>query len=166
MLELCFNINDKITGKAEQVVVTSADISLYTDSYTLSWTVLSKSQVTDFHIQFKETSGSEWTSMEVKASKYLHGSWQGSALLSHLRSATQYDAKVSSKNDFGYSEARNIFNFATKGAGMNEAISFKTQNNSLKFSVPYHQPSVSGVKKISQLAFTSLLILVSLIRIC
>ena len=68
-------------------------------------------------MQFKETSGSKWTSTEVKATKSLNGSWQGTALLSHLHSATQYDAKVSSKNDFGYSEAKNIFNFATKGAG-------------------------------------------------
>ena len=88
---------------------TSADISLYTDSYTLSWTVKSISEVTNFHVQFRETSGSKWTSIEVKASKSPKGFWQGSALLSHLHSATQYEAKVSSKNDFGYSQPKTIF---------------------------------------------------------
>ena len=55
--------------------------------------------------------------MEVTAIRALEGLWQGTALLSHLRSATQYEAKVSSRNDFGYSEPKLVFNFATKGAG-------------------------------------------------
>ena len=55
--------------------------------------------------------------MEVTATQSPNTSWQGTALLSHLKSATQYDAKVSSKNDFGYSEPKLEFNFATKGAG-------------------------------------------------
>jgi len=137
----------EVSGKAEPVVFTSADISLYTDSYTLSWTVKSKSEVANFHMQFKETSGSKWSSIEVKASKSPNGSFQGTALLSHLHSATQYDAKVSSKNDFGYSEPKYIFNFATKGA------------------VPYHQPSVSSVKLFLPATFTSLIMLVSLISL-
>jgi len=135
----------EVSGKAEPVVFTSADISLYTDSYTFSWTVESKSEVTDFHVQFKETSGSKWTSTEVKATKSLNGSWQGTALLSHLHSATQYDAKVSSKNDFGYSKARNVFNFATKGA------------------VPYHQPSVSSAKLFTSSAML-IFLLINIIR--
>ena len=65
-------------------------------------------------MEFKESRASKWTSMEVTPS---HGDeMQGTALLSHLHSATQYQARVSSKNMFGYSQP-NIFNFATKGAG-------------------------------------------------
>jgi len=116
----------EVSGKAKPVVFTSADISLYPDSYTLAWTVESKSEISTFLIQFKESRSSKWTSMEVTAIRALEGLWQGTALLSHLRSATQYEAKVSSRNDFGYSEPKLVFNFATKGA------------------VPYHQPSVSG----------------------
>jgi len=112
-----------VSGKAEPVTFTSSDISLYPDSYTLSWSAESKSEITTFLVEFKESRASKWTSMEVTPS---HGDErQGTALLSHLHSATQYQARVSSKNMFGYSQP-NIFNFATKGA------------------VPYHQPSVSS----------------------
>merc|ERR1712126_776146 len=54
------------------------------------------------------------------------GTWEGSALLSHLSSATQYEAKVLPHNFFGFTQPKQVFNFATKGA------------------VPYHQPSTSG----------------------
>ena len=56
--------------------------------------------------------------MEVTAKRSPNRSWQGTALLSHLQSATQYEAKVSSQNYFDYSEPKDVFNFATKGAGM------------------------------------------------
>ena len=107
----------RIIGKAEPAVFTSADISLYPDSYTLSWTAESKSEVSTFLVQFKESRATKWTSMEVTATRSPNSSWQGTALLSHLQSASQYVAKVSSKNDFGYSEPEIVFNFATKGAG-------------------------------------------------
>ena len=104
-------------GKAEPAVFTSADISQYPDSYNLSWTAESKSDVSTFFVQFKESRAEKWTSMEVTAVQYPNSSWQGTALLSHLNPATQYEAKVSSKNQFGYSESELLFNFATKGAG-------------------------------------------------
>jgi hypothetical protein len=106
-----------IVGKAEPAVFTSTDISLYPDSYTLAWTAESKSDISTFHVQFKESRSSKWTSMEVTATRSTNRLWQGTALLSHLQSATQYEAKVSSKNDFGHSEPRHVFKFATKGAG-------------------------------------------------
>ena len=45
------------------------------------------------------------------------GLWEGSALLSHLLPATQYHAKVVTRNAFGFSQPSRVFNFATKGAG-------------------------------------------------
>ena len=106
-----------IVGKAKPVVFTSADISLYPDSYTLAWTAESKSDISTFRVQFKEARSSQWTSVEVTPIQAPQGQWQGTALLSHLQSATQYEAKVSSRNQFGYSEPKLVFNFATKGAG-------------------------------------------------
>lgn len=134
-----------VSGKAKPVEFTSADISLYPDSYTLAWTVGSKSEVSTFRVLFKESRASKWTSMEVTAIRASDGLWQGTALLSHLRSATQYEAKISSRNDFGYSEPKLVFNFATKGA------------------VPYHQPSVSGPgsRPVAQLAAIFVTFLVS-----
>ena len=45
------------------------------------------------------------------------GAWEGSALLSQLRPASQYEAKVLPENFFGLSQPEKTFNFATKGAG-------------------------------------------------
>jgi len=134
----------EVSGKAEPAVFTSADISLYPDSYTLSWTAESRSDVSTFLVQFKESRATKWTSMEVTATQSPNSSWQGTALLSHLKSATQYDAKVSSKNDFGYSEPKLEFNFATKGA------------------VPYHQPSVSGSSTLTSYSLSLISLLVML----
>ena len=106
-----------IAGKAEPAVFTSADISLYPDSYTLSWTVESRSDVATFLVQFKESRAEKWTSMEVAATPSPNTSWQGTALLSHLQPATQYVATVSTKNNFEYSEPGLAFKFTTKGAG-------------------------------------------------
>jgi len=113
----------ELSGKAEPVVFSSSDISLYPDSYTLSWSADSKSEITMFLVEYKESRATKWTSMEVTPSQGQE--WRGTTLLSHLQSATQYQARVSSRNMFGYSQPT-TFNFATKGA------------------VPYHQPSVSG----------------------
>ena len=106
-----------IVGKAEPAVFTSTHISLYPDSYTLAWTAESKSDISTFLVQFKESRSSKWTSMEVTATRSPNRLWQGTALLSHLQFAAQYEAKVSSRNDFGYSEPELVFNFATKGSG-------------------------------------------------
>merc|ERR1712013_129754 len=83
----------------------------------------SKSEITMFLVEYKESRAAKWTSMEVTPSQGQE--WRGTTLLSHLQSATQYQARVSSRNMLGYSHPA-MLNFATKGA------------------VPYHQPSVSG----------------------
>ena len=44
-----------ITGLAAPPVFSSADISLYPDSYTLSWTANSKTEITSFRVMYKET---------------------------------------------------------------------------------------------------------------
>ena len=104
----------ELSGKAEPVVFSSSDISLYPDSYTLSWRADSKSEITMFLVEYKESRATKWTSMEVTPSQGQE--WRGTTLLSHLQSATQYQARVSSRNMFGYSHPA-MLNFATKGAG-------------------------------------------------
>ena len=106
----------EVSGKAEPVIFSSSDISLYPDSYTLSWSADSKSEITMFLVEYKESRATKWTSMEVTPSQGQE--WRGTILLSHLQSAAQYQARVSSRNMFGYSQPA-MFNFATKGAGGN-----------------------------------------------
>lgn len=120
-----------VTGLASPPVFSSADISLYSDTYTLAWTSDSKSEITSFRVLYREARGESWTEVEVvprqsSIDQQGGGRWEGSALLSHLSAARQYEAKVLPRNFFGYTQPSQLFNFATKGA------------------VPYHQPSTSA----------------------
>jgi len=120
-----------VTGLASPAVFSSADISLYPDSYTLSWSADSKTEITSFRVMYRAARSEVWSEMEVTPRQSSidpqgGGTWEGSALLSHLNSATQYEAKVLPQNFFGLTQPTTVFNFATKGA------------------VPYHQPSTSA----------------------
>lgn len=111
----------------------SADISLYPDSYTLSWSAESKTEITSFRVLYRETKSEAWNEMEVTPRQSSidpqgGGTWEGSALLSHLNSATQYEAKVLPQNFFGLTQPKTVFNFATKGAG-NKILGFQVNTN-------------------------------------
>ena len=111
-----------VTGLASPPVFTSAAVSLYSDTYTLAWTSDSKSEINSFRVLYREARGEGWTEVEVvprqaSIDQQGGGRWEGSALLSHLSTATQYEAKVLPRNFFGYSQPSTVFNFATKGAG-------------------------------------------------
>ena len=69
------------------------------------------------------------------------GTWEGSALLSHLNSATQYEAKVLPQNFFGFTQPKTVFNFATKGAGIIKT--FQTLHSLLILINSYHNISSS-----------------------
>jgi len=133
-----------ITGLASPAVMSSADISLYPDSYTLAWTADSKTEITSFRVLYKETSEATWSELEVTPRQTNidplgGGTWEGSALLSHLNSASQYEAKVLPQNFFGLTQPKTVFNFATKGA------------------VPYHQPSTSTGTRMQFITTSSLI---------
>ena len=142
-----------VTGLAKPPVFTSADISLYSDTYTLAWTSDSKSEITSFRVLYREARSEAWTEVEVvprqaSIDSQGGGRWEGSALLSHLSPAAQYEAKVLPRNFFGYtSQPGTVFNFATKGAG-NGTLQQYSITGWLIFislvSVPYHQPSISA----------------------
>ena len=111
-----------VTGLASPPVFSSADISLYSDTYTLAWTSDSKSEITSFRVLYREARSEAWTEVEVvprqaSIDSQGGGSWEGSALLSHLSTAAQYEAKVLPRNFFGFTQPSQVFNFATKGAG-------------------------------------------------
>ena len=111
-----------VTGLATPPSFTSAGVSLYTDTYTLAWTSQSKAEITSFRVQYREARGGEWREVEVEPRQASidsqgGGTWEGSTRLSHLSSATQYEARVLPRNFFGYTQPQQVFNFATKGAG-------------------------------------------------
>jgi len=142
----------KLTGLASPATLTSADVSLYTDTYTLAWYSDSKSEITSFRVQYRVARGEPgWTEVEVvprqaSIDSQGGGRWEGSALLSHLSPATQYEAQVLPRNFFGYTQPTQVFNFATKGA------------------VPYHQPSTSASQGLHLNATLILCLLLVLVR--
>ena len=112
-----------VTGLASPPTFTSAVVSLYTDTYTLAWHSDSKSEINSFRVQYREARGDPgWIEVSVEPRQASidsqgGGRWEGSALLSHLSPATQYEAQVLPSNYFGYTQPSKVFNFATKGAG-------------------------------------------------
>ena len=115
-----------LSGLSAPAVYSSPAVSLYPDSYTLSWTAESKTEITSFRVLYrlKGAGGKQhkWSEMKISPRQSSidpqgGGTWEGSALLSQLRSASQYEAKVMPENFFGLSQPEKAFNFATKGAG-------------------------------------------------
>lgn len=144
-----------VTGLATPPVFTSAAVSLYSDTYTLAWTSDSKSEITSFRVLYREARGEGWTEVEVvprqaSIDQQGGGRWEGSALLSHLSPAAQYEAKVLPRNFFGYTQPAQpslVFNFATKGA------------------VPYHQPSTSASTSTTSTTYGLLTLVLSLLLV-
>lgn len=117
----------EVSGLAKSPTYTSPDTSLHGDSYTLAWSTESHSPVSSFLVSYRKKGSPSWISMEVAPSPTSTStSWLSTALLSHLSEASQYQAKVQTRNQFGLSKHADIFNFATKGAA------------------PFHQPSTSS----------------------
>jgi len=117
----------EISGVPKPPTYTSSEISPQRDSYTLSWSTESHTPVDTFRVSYRVASSQEWITTQVSPSTFSTStSWLGTALLSHLEEATQYQARVQSRNQFGFSKPGPVFHFATKGA------------------VPFHQPSTSS----------------------
>jgi len=130
----------EVSGLAKPPTYTSPDTSLHRDSYSLAWSTESHSPVSSFRVSYRKASSPTWTTMEVAPSpSSTSTSWLGTALLSHLSEATQYQARVQTRNQFGFSKPEQVFNFATKGA------------------VPFHQPSTSSSRSLLPSLFVSLL---------
>jgi len=133
----------EVSGLAKPPTYTSPDTSLHRDSYSLAWSTESHSPVSSFRVSYRKATSPTWTTMEVAPSpSSTSTSWLGTALLSHLTEATQYQARVQTRNQFGFSKPDQVFNFATKGA------------------VPFHQPSTSSsLPLLPSLLLTTLLLL-------
>ncbi|XP_023346513.1 neural cell adhesion molecule 1 [Eurytemora carolleeae] len=139
----------QVSGLAHPAVFQDTTLSPWLDKFFLEWSVLSRSPVHSFTLEFRAEREFRWRSLEVKSAPKLENEWQGSITLEGLGSATRYEARVAARNQYGLSKFSKPFLFATKGAE------------------PLQQPSVSGVdslfiSKHIQL-FTTLLVVVNLL---
>ena len=66
-------------------------------------------------------SAKEWKSVEAEAFPLPteENTYTGTGMISHLKPATVYLARVSSRNAYGFSKPSQAFKFATRGAGKN-----------------------------------------------
>ncbi len=97
----------------------------------MEWVAESITPVTAFKLQYKEDyytytslsdlddleNGKGWTEVKVAPVSNGDGFYSGKHVVENLRPATRYLARVSSRNDYGYSNFGPPIRFGTKGAG-------------------------------------------------
>ena len=115
-------MNSFLPGHASPANFKSDPSGASEDSFTLEWTVESITPVTEFSLQLRQqTSDDSWedtTKLSVSASDNGDNFYSGRWELSGLEYATHYEARVASKNAYGFGDYNaEPFVFATRGAG-------------------------------------------------
>ena len=98
------------------------------NSHMMEWVAESISDITEFKLQYKEDNSyylansitdtdDSWIEVKVQPQSNGDNFYTGKTNLRKLSPATRYLARVSSKNDYGFSKYSQPFSFATKGAG-------------------------------------------------
>lgn len=121
----------QVSGQASPVNFKSESFGTDNSVYNLEWVAESISPITAFKLQYKEEEDDHYYEMtneivqgdeegwkEFKVAPLNNGDhfYSGKHTLTQLRTATRYVARVSSKNDYGYSKFSQPFKFGTKGA--------------------------------------------------
>ena len=118
------------SGKAGPVNFKSDPYGRDEKSHNIEWVAESITKITNFKLQFREDKDAyyteneidvedpkSWTEIQVNPHENGDHFYLGKHSIQNLKSAQWYQARVSSKNDYGYSEFSKPFRFATKGAG-------------------------------------------------
>ena len=110
-----------LLGKAEPALIKSDQKGSEYDRFNLEWTARSLTTVEKFKVEYKTVSAKEWKSVEAEAFPLPteENTYTGTGMISHLKPATVYLARVSSRNAYGFSKPSQAFKFATRGAGKN-----------------------------------------------
>jgi len=106
----------EVSGRAGAANIKSDPKGLDYDKFTLEWSAESRSPITHFKIQYRQDGGLEWQEAEVEAQELDQTFFAGSYNIGYLTPATVYEARVSSKNHYGYNDFGDSFKFATRGA--------------------------------------------------
>ncbi len=107
-------------GKAEPASIKSDPKGPEYDRFSLEWNARSLSPINRFKIQYKGLQDDTWNEEEVEAYPLpmAENIYTGTFMIQDLAPASVYMARVSSHNVYGYSEPGQVFQFATRGAGM------------------------------------------------
>jgi len=126
----------KLSGLALPAEFEDNSLSPWLDKAILTWTVISRAPVQSFSVEYRGEEGFSWRRREVGSEPAGDNVWKGSISIDQLQSASRYEAKVSAKNKFGYSNYSQPFYFATKGAD-------PVQQMSISGAVPLYNAAVT-----------------------
>ena len=106
------------TGKAGPARYKSDPKGREDTTFLLEWSAMSFSPVTEFIIEHR-AEGESWSVNSVTPTKEVNVAYHfaGKIYLKNLKPATRYEARSKAKNDEGWSNPSDIFNFATRGTG-------------------------------------------------
>lgn len=106
----------EISGLAGSAEFKSKAEGLEETSFLLEWTVVSYSPVTAFRVETRPEGVTTWT--EATATPIEDGPyhWAGKLFLKNIESAQRFEARVSGRNEEGWSKPNPVFHFATLGA--------------------------------------------------
>ena len=162
----------EVSGRATAVIYKSSPNGDDHSEYLLQWWTQSNSPVKQFRVDFKPKAGGEmdWSEEFVlpgnggSEEQQVHEpgtskTYSGELILQNLDPGKNYVVKVESKNDYGWSDHRNQFEFTTKPKNQNKkSVAAKVVTEE---KPPKPEPSVSGAGSIAALA-TSLSVLLPL----
>ena len=116
-----------IVGQADEANFKSEEFGRDETAFDLEWVTESITEITKFKLQYKDDDYSSndisddkstsWKEFQVVPQKNGEHFYTGKIMLKNLSKASRYVARVSSKNDYGYSKYSQPFRFGTKGAG-------------------------------------------------
>jgi hypothetical protein len=86
------------------------------NSFLLEWTSESYTTIEEFELIWREDGGS-WEGFSVPSHQINAFNWAGKHSFSGLNVATRYEARVTAKNEEGWSRPSPSYHFATFGAG-------------------------------------------------
>eukprot|EP00090_Calanus_glacialis_P007213 TRINITY_DN15667_c0_g1_i4.p1 TRINITY_DN15667_c0_g1~~TRINITY_DN15667_c0_g1_i4.p1 ORF type:complete len:475 (-),score=83.63 TRINITY_DN15667_c0_g1_i4:269-1693(-) len=139
-----------VSAYAEEAQIRKTPLKSSPQSLQIEWTAQSETPITIFRVQFMANDSTDWSEVDVTASKLENDDWYGKANLMNLQPNTEYMVKVSSMNNEGYSQFSGVQLFATpaKGQVKQEAISSSSSAqitvNLLLYLIPLMSSLISG----------------------
>jgi len=106
-----------ISAYAEEAQIKPTPVNLSSKSLEVEWTAHSETPITIFRVQFMANNASDWSEVDVTATKLANEEWYGKADLLNLHPSTQYMVRVSSLNTEGYSKFSDAQMFTTSNKG-------------------------------------------------
>lgn len=140
----------KELGYAEEARIPKTPIKSSPQSLQIEWKAQSETPITIFRVQFMAHDSTDWSEVDVTATKLENADWYGKADLMDLQPSTEYMVKVSSMNTEGYSQFSGIQLFTTPAKGpvkqktISSSSSAKMSVNLLVCFIPLISSLITG----------------------